>query len=243
MDYYFDSYKKVYRSSKFIGYGSEGVCYRKDNIVFKLFHDYYLDLIEERNFLKFKNINVDTYYFSKGKIFVNNKFKGLTMNFAKGKNMKEAIINEPFEKLLLATKKFESDTKIISDLNIKAYDLFFVNVLYDDVANRFNIVDCDDYLQRDTNSDKIYIENLQNLSDNLVRCIFDNRLLFHIKDSCILKELLKTSIDPINDIGMSAFLKENISPTELLCILKEEFSKLCSTEVTSVQDCLKLIKK
>lgn len=243
MDYYFDSYEKIYTTSKYIGDGSEGACYKNNNIVFKLFHDYYINLIEESNFLKFKNINVDTYYFSKGKIFINNKFKGLSMNFAPGKKMKEVIINQPFEKLLLATKKFESDTKIISDLNIKAYDLFFVNVLYDDINNRFHIVDCDNYLQNDTNSDKIYIENIQNLSDNLVRCIFDNKLLFYIKDSTLLRKMLYFDFDPINDIGMSAFLKEKVSPTELLYILKEEFSKLCSTEVTSVQDCLKLIKK
>lgn len=244
MNFNFNSYDELYKylPNKSIGEGSQGICYKKGKVVYKLFHDYYIPEKSMKEHLDFKNINVDSYYFYKGVIKINNKFSGVTMNYASGECIEKNILNQSFADLIFAAHKFEKDTKLISNLGIETYDLYFVNVLYDSINKSFNVVDCDEYCYSDKDTKKLYQENIQNLSNDIVRCLFDNRLLLYVTKSKILNSLLKIQMDPTSVFQKSVFLKEFISPSEILKILKNELSSFASKEVDNVKDCIKVLE-
>lgn len=243
MDYYFDSRDKFYLSTNYIGEGSEGVCYKKGNVVFKLFHDFYEFSTDPIELLKFKNVKIDTYYFYKGKIIINNEFKGFTMNYALGSCIDKSISKESFTNLIKAASKFQLDTKLLCDLNIQANDLFFVNILYDKINKKFNIVDCGDYKYCDTDSKILYTDTIQRLSDNLTRCLFENGAMTYIKKSKILNELMKIEFDPSSKIGVSASLNYDVTPVELLKIIKNELSNMALQDIESINESFNVLRK
>lgn len=244
MDVSFNSENDFYKSVNIkLGEGSEGVCYKHNNIVLKKFHDFYIVDKSIKKLLQFKNVESEEYYFNKGRLIINNKFSGLTMNYARGKLIEKCIIYQNFDDLISAAISYQKSTENISNKGINCYDMLFVNVLFDNISNKFKIVDTSDFYISDEDSKRIYQKNIQFLSQDIVNCMFNNILLKYINKSKKLNQIIEIENSYITLSGKIATLKEIISPVDVLKIIKLELQELCNQEINSVYDCIKKIRK
>lgn len=121
---HFDTYLK---KLQYIGQGSQGICYlrKEDNIVFKVFHDYfdYEDAgYNSEDILKFSNIKNNTFLWPKDIIKVSNIIIGYTMSYKNVKNLYQVsplLVN--LSSLEQGIIKAEKDIKLLTDEGVKLY--------------------------------------------------------------------------------------------------------------------------
>lgn len=187
--------------------GSQGVCYRIGNKVYKIFFQF-LDELEEDiieynkdEILQFDSIVNDTYIFPSNVILVGDVVVGYITDYVNAKSLDK--INPLSINLDLLEKKLESvysDIKIISDCGVRSFDVVY-NILYGRCG--FKIIDTMEYTKPDIDVGELYMINKDNFNTGIKLFLTDDYF-----DEFILcnNSLYNMYCDP--DVDMILFLKE-----------------------------------
>ena len=210
--------------------GSEGDVYYLDNkTVLKVFNeiidseDYDVDCL-----LKFSNVKNDSYYFAKLAYIINNVIAAYTMDRCNGYNLtKINPLSIKFDDLLSAYIKFEKDTKLISNIHIKGFDMMF-NFMYD--GKKFGAIDTIYYYTSDEDENDIYKSNICTFNNELAQLLVDGNFSKFIKHDHILNELY-------NMIIKNKF----VDFKQFITLFRKKLSEYCDKEIIYLDDASKAI--
>lgn len=177
---------KYLKKLNYIGEGSQGVCFIDNNIVIKIFHDYFdneTTTYQKEDILKFSNIKNNTFLWPIEVISLNNKVIGYTTEYKNAKNLYEInplTIN--LNALDRALQRVEKDLIIITDNEVCLYDVLY-NILYKD--NKIYIIDTLDYSYRKVE----YQENRYIVDLAIKLFLVDNYFDYFVKNNKLLMDM------------------------------------------------------
>ena len=209
-------------SVKPLGIGREGSCFLLDNnqVIKVLCQEY-----DSQYALQFKDIDVDSFIFSKYGILINNYINAIFMEYVKGLNLQDALpINQNILDLGEGLQKLVLDIKKISSLGILVKDFCPSNIIYSE--NSFKVIDTMCYL---------YFKNFNFEIDNLREIMnkIYNHLIFEIYNC---KQISKNLLY----LGNLELLEE---PKEYFKNLKSKIEEISDQEVITLNDMKKTLKK
>lgn len=215
---------------RLIGSGSEGDVYILNNkTVLKKFNE----IINPEDYncndlLKYSDVKNKSYYFTKLVYIVNDDVAAYTMDRCNGYNLtKINPLSIKFSDLLKAYIKFEKDTKLISNMHIKGFDMIF-NFMYD--GKKFGAIDTIHYYTSDDDENKIYESNITTFNSELALLLVDGKFDDFIKKDHILNELYKMSING-----------KLIDFIQFINLFKEKLSEYCDKKIIYLDDAKKAI--
>ena len=218
------------KNLQFIGLGSESYCYKLDkNTTFKyLCGPAYIERSKEE-ILQFKDINIPNYIFAENLVYIKEEIVGVLMKYISGENLefhkldqiKVLNLIKALDDLMLATKQ-------LSNLNIIAFDVCPVNILYS--KGRFYLIDTMDYLKVEDSSEKIFQDNMAHITFNIYQSIITAPILKFI-----------TSIPEIKDFKKDVELLTN--PSYILKVLLEELNNYFGCEIKTIKEASKKLIK
>ena len=187
--------------------GSQGICYRIGNKVYKIFLQFIDEITEDMieynkdDILQFSSIVNDTYIFPNDVIMVGDMVVGYITDYTNAKSLDKidplSINLDMFEKKL---QNVYPDIKIISDNGVHSFDVIY-NILYGKYG--FKVIDTMEYIKTDMDSIKLYRLNKNNFNTGIKLFLtddyFDEFLLFN-------DFLYSMYRDP--NVDMVLFLKE-----------------------------------
>lgn len=142
------SSNQIFSELRPISFGSICDIYKiridKEVVALKLFND--LEEQKVENYERKLNINIDSYIFPIKLVYINDKFKGYTMKFCKGKDLERRRLDLNVDEFTSSTAKLVEDTKKLSLTQYSIYDTFITNVMYD---NGFKMIDTDSYILKE----------------------------------------------------------------------------------------------
>lgn len=216
----------------FLGSGAEGTAYKMNNgYVIKILDGFDDREYTEEQYLKFSDLEVDSYYFAKQVIYVDNKIAAYIMKQCKGENLLES---NPFsiklDKLMLDYDKMDTDTKILSLNKIQGYDMIY-NFIYG--RNGFGAIDTAEYKYCNNMDDKkIYEFNIGCFQYELAQFLIDGCFDKFVSSNKDLSELYSMVIQ----YGIVIDFKE------FLVLFKNKVSEYCGKNITCLQDGKKAIR-
>ncbi len=190
---------------RYINTGSEGSCYQDKNEVLKIYEG--CSELSGDELLKFEDINIPSFVFTKKLILVKDCIRGSVMDFKKGLNLDNYInsphLITPIEEIELsilieALNLFFKDVILLNKSNISADDIYYTNILFSGL--RFYAIDTDSFTFSKANDLKAYAN-----------------ILF---DFCFSKDLLKLLNQKINYAKRKKYFLNH--PFELLDILSAD---------------------
>lgn len=216
---------------RLIGSGSEGDVYILNNkTVLKKFNE----IINPEDYncndlLKYSDVKNESYYFTKLVYIVNDDVAAYTMDRCNGYNLtKINPLSIKFNDLLKAYIKFEKDTKLISNMHIKGFDMIF-NFMYD--GKKFGAIDTIHYYTSDDDENKIYESNITTFNSELALLLVDGKFDDFIKKDHILNELYKMSING-----------KLIDISQFIDLFNKKLSEYCDKKIVYLDDAKSLIR-
>lgn len=211
--------------------GSEGDVYILNNkMVLKKFNDLVSPSDYDCNLLlKYSDIENESYYFTKNVFLVNGLIKAYTMKKCPGYNLTRINpLTISLNELLKAYTTFEKDTKSISDMHIKGYDMMF-NFMYD--GNRFGAIDTIHYYTSKEDSKNIFDSNI---------CAFNNEVALLLVDG-FFENFVKQDSN-LHELYEMAIKNKAFNLTLFITLFKERLSEYCGKEVKYLDDARKALK-
>lgn len=217
--------------------GSEGVIYYiKNSYVLKHLRDKeIMDTHGEIEYdanklIQFSDVENNSYFFNKRIIKVDNLVEAEIMKRMKGYNV---ISINPLSVHLLSLKEaidvFTCDTKKISDLGIKGYDMQ-TNYMYD--GYKFGAIDTSDYDYSTEDSEKIYKYNISFFNREIVLFLTEQYFSYFVKRNKDLKSMAK-AITTGKDYNLIEFID----------LLIKKLSEYCDKQIIYLDDANKAIKE
>lgn len=221
---HFDTYLK---KLQYIGQGSQGICYlrKEDNIVFKIFHDYfdYEDTgYNSEDILKFSNIKNNTFLWPKDIIKVSNTIIGYTMPYKNVKNLYQVsplLVN--LSSLEQGIIKAEKDIKLLTDEEVKLYDVRY-NILYSN--KKIYIIDTLDYSYRRVT----YEENRMPLDQEIMLFLVDNYFDDFVQSDKLLNNM---------------YMEYEVRGVDFLRVFRKKLSEYMDKDITKLNEVKTLVKK
>lgn len=227
-----------YEYFKKIGIGSQGICYLdvKSNKVYKIFHQFDDEFTKEcedfcvnytkEEILRFSHIQNDTFVWASNVIIVGEEIIGYISEFIEGKTLyttNPLLIN--LDEFAKGVKKVDNDIKIISNNNVKTYDVMY-NTIYG--KDGIFIKDYDEYCYSDMDSNKLYEINTDNFNLEIMYFLIDNYFDEFISKNKTLKEMYKS---------------KGININEFICLFKTHLSETLDKEIIYLKDAKKCLNK
>lgn len=186
---------KLISGKKSIDSGSEGDVYILNNkTVLKKFNeiinpeDYDCD-----DLLKYSDVENDSYYFAKKAFIIDGVVKAYTMDRCNGYNLtKINPLTIRFDDLSNAYHVFLKDTKLVSNMHIKGFDMMF-NFMYD--GKKFGAIDTIYYYTSDEDEKNIYESNISTFNNELALLLIDGKFDNFVKQDHVLNELYNMIIN------------------------------------------------
>ena len=221
---HFDTYL---RGLKYLGQGCQGVCYlnTRNNTVYKVFNDYFdeEDAGYTKDFLlRFSDIKNSTFIWPNAVIIVAGTIVGYTMPYVKAKNLCDINpLQVNLDKLEEATIRAEKDIKLLTDSNVKLYDVRY-NILYNN--GKMYVIDTLDY----NNSKTTYIENRRPVDDELMLFLVDNYFDYFVE----------------NDKLLNAMYREyGVRGVDFLKVFRSKLSEYAGKDITKLSEVKHLVRK
>lgn len=223
--------KKLKRKGKEIGFGSEGDVYdMHDGTILKVICEYEDESYCANNMLKFSDVENNSYYFAKKVYMVDEYVRAYISKKCPGYNLSAldpAFLN--INSLLDSYDYFYDDTKLLSNMKIKAIDVMY-NTLYD--GKRFGAIDTLWYEKSTLDKDEIMNNNISEFNLELAYLLIDSRYEVFVNQYPELKELYK-AIQQLETVDMKAFIK----------LLISKLSEYCDKEIIYLKDAKKAVRK
>lgn len=244
-DLYFDSPKnlKIFLENKqLLGEGTEGVCYKVDDLSVKI----YKNLLEDykipnrlHSYLKFKDLDIPCFTFIKNGVYIkenaNDYMIGTICKYVDGDVLTyDALSYVPFDDMISAFKKMMPSVKILSENQIMVDDIFLSNIIYKN--KKFEFIDTANYTNNwYEEAYWLYKRNLSEITREIMIGITNNY------KSRIIDDFL-TKINGDFDYKIDPELLT--SPIYLLEGLKKSLEDFCECEIKTFKDCEeKILKK
>lgn len=218
-----------------VGSGSQGTVYynRKNNKVFKIFHQFFEEYDEEyyvrytkEEFLKFSKIVNDTYKWPIDVVMVGDEVVGYVNDYIIGRSLYEInplVVN--LDNLSLALNKVVRDVKTISDNGVLSYDVMY-NIMYGN--NGLFVIDHDEYSYSDMDSNMLYLQNAKNFNDGIVSFLVDNYF-----DEFVL------SFSDLNQL----YTGREINTCEFLRLFRKHLSEYVGENILTLSDASSCLNK
>ncbi len=135
--------ESYFKSLHYLNSGSQGECYIDKNkkMVYKLL--FYYEGLTKEELLRFSYIKNKTFIWPTEEIMVGQRIVGYIMPYRKAKNLYDLNpMSINLNDLEAAITKVYTDIQLITDNNVKAYDIMY-NILYS--RKKFSIIDTADY--------------------------------------------------------------------------------------------------
>ena len=203
--------------------GTEGAIYPyKKGYVLKHLRDEELELISGNikedymveKIIQFSNVENDSYYFTKSVIVIEKLVEAVIMKRCPGFNL---ITIDPLSiniiNLIEAIKKFNIDTKIVSNLSIQGYDMLY-NFMYD--GKNFGAIDTIHYFYSDKDLNSIYRSNIVSFNTAVVYALTKRYFSVFINENNYLKNNFR-SITTGEDLNIINFIEEFIRKLSEYC--------------------------
>lgn len=229
----FDDKSKLYeflKNSKHIGDGSQGICYLKNQLVYKIFYNYsdededFVSGYDESELLRFKNIDNKMFVWPQEIIRIEDKIVGYISKYKKANNLyKINPLLVDLNKLRKSIIESQREIKIISEYGVKTYDMMY-NILYGD---RLYSIDTDEFSYSDIDTQDLQNRNIKNFEYELFLFLIDNYFENIVLDNKELKEIYEIKKDIIL----------------FLDIFKKRISELAGKEVNKLEDVKKYIRR
>ena len=208
------------KNLKFIGQGSEGICYLnpRENKVYKIYHQFYDELeegfsedehinYEDKELMKFSNIKNNTFIFPTETIKIGNETIGYKLPYIKAKNLyKQNPLSINLSEFEYAIKEAYKQIEEISEYKVLTYDMMF-NILYN---GSFYIIDHSEYTFSNKNSIDLFKQNRKN---------FDKEIYYFLTEGLFDEYVSK------NKNLNQAYSKKEITSLEYLKLLRFELTK------------------
>lgn len=187
--------------------GSQGICYRIGNRVYKIFLQFIDEIAEDMieynkdDILQFSSIVNNTYIFPNDVIMVGDMVVGYITDYANAKSLDK--IDPLSVNLDMFEKKLEDvypDIKIISDNGVRSFDVVY-NILYG--KHGFRVIDTMEYTKTDMDSMELYRLNKKNFNTGIKLFLTDDYF-----DELLLCNDLLYSMYCDSGVDMVLFLKE-----------------------------------
>ncbi len=217
--------------------GSDGVIYFiKNGYVLKhlrdknIMSDFGEKIHDANKLIQFSDIENNSYFFAKSIIMIDKLVEAEIMKRCKGYN----VINiNPLSVNLLILKEtiniFTEDTKAISNLNIKGYDMS-TNFMYD--GHKFGAIDTLYYDRSDEDTNEIYKYNISFFNKEMVLFLTEQYFSYFVKRNKDLKSISKSII-----------LGKEFNLIEFIDLLIKKLSEYCDREIIYLEDAKKAIKE
>lgn len=230
---------------KKLGVGMEGTCYKKGNNSYKLYNRIYRDTYDtstaQRRLMRFKDIQIDNFYFIRNLIFIRENIVGSVSQYAKGSNCYQIeLYKKNLDNLINALNILKKNVMELSKNYIYIDDLWLENILYDN--REFKFIDTSDYYLR---------EDSKNSNDKYD----DVNAIYRKNMTVIMKVLFKdiTSYNSFLDNFIFAYLTEigseykdylidtdlMIDPDTTIIGIRNLIQEDIGREITSFSNCRK----
>lgn len=212
---------------KFIGQGSQGMCFLResDKKVIKIFNEYFDN--EECGYsadflLRFSGIKNGTFLWPKDVIYINGEVVGYTSSYRKANNLCDINpLSVNLDSLEKAVNRTEKDVKIVTDSGVKLYDVRY-NILY--ARGRMYVIDTLEYSDRCVS----FRENMKNIDEEVMLFLVDNFFNDFVNNDKLLKEMYMGK-----DVSSVLFLKE----------FRKKLSEYIGKEINKLDACKKIVKR
>lgn len=177
----------------------------------------------EEQLLRFSDIDVDSYYFGKSVIYVDDDLRCLIMKKCKGFVLNYIDpLSVKISSLLTASSKFSKDTLSISEKHILGYDMQS-NFMYD--GNRFGAIDTIHYDFSDMNEDKIFKSNIKYFNDEVAGFLVDLYFERFVKQD-----------NKLNEAYIAVKNGELTNLNQFILLLEKKLSEHCDKKIIYLSD-------
>lgn len=209
----------------FLDSGSQGVCYKIGNKVYKIFLQFveeeYDDVIvySKEDILRFSSVNNSTYIFPTDVIMVGDIIVGYVTDYVDAKSLYKTnplmVDLDRFEKSI---EKAMEDIRIISNSGILTFDVAY-NILYGKCG--FNVIDTLEYTRSDIDSERLYLENLKRYNFEIRLFLIDGYFDKFINNSKILYDM---------------YCDEHVDMIQFLGEFRKRLSEVEGCEISNLMD-------
>lgn len=194
-------------NSCFLDHGSQGVCYKKGNKVYKIFHQF-IDMDEDdfivygsEDILKFSSIVNNTYIFPNDIIYVGDTVVGYITDYVDARNLDSLNpLSVDLDQFELDLKRVYVDIEIISNCGVRSFDVLY-NIMYGDGG--FKIIDTYEYSKSLIGKKQLLGINRYNFNVGVQLFLIDGFFDDFVSSSLFLKVLYEDS-----SVDVIMFLKE-----------------------------------
>ncbi|MBQ2873416.1 MAG: hypothetical protein IJE89_05405 [Bacilli bacterium] len=230
---------------KKLGVGMEGTCYKKGKNSYKLYNRTYRDIYDSRQeqvrLLKFRDIQIDNFYFIRSLIFIRENIVGSVSSYADGVNCSDAkLYKRNLDNLINALNILKGNVIELSKNYIYIDDLWLENILYDN--REFIFIDTSDYYLREDSkkpNDKsddvsdIYRKNMTIIMKLLFKAITSYNSLIDNFIFAYLTEIDNEYKDYLVDTDLM------IDPDTTIIGIRNAIQEGIGREITSFSNCRK----
>lgn len=232
MDLHFQSEEHLnsfVKNLKFIGFGSEGCCYKiNKNVVFKHLCGPSYEEKSKEEILQFKDIKIPNYIFVQNIGYLNGAIVGVLMRYVSGKCVDDGLFRVPISNLIKAFDDLVNATRKLSNYGISVFDACPINMLYNN--SRFYLIDTMDYIKKDIDSDQVFKDNMISIIKQMESSIIPFEILNFISSIPEIKEFRKDDDLLIN-------------PSYILKVLLRELNSYLGCEIKTLEEASKKLVK
>lgn len=211
----------------YLGQGCQGICYLdiSTNTVIKVFNDYFANEnagYAEEYLLRFSSIRNTTFIWPNNVIKVGSEIVGYTMPYKKAKNLcniNPLLVN--LDRLEEAIIKAEKDVKLITDNNVKLYDVRY-NILY--IKGKIYIIDTLDYSYRRVS----FRENKMGIDEEIMLFLVDNYFDDFVQNDRILSAM---------------YMEYAVNSLDFLRQFRNKLNMYLGKNITRLNEAKKLVRK
>lgn len=226
MEFVSKKHLKYYlKNLKFLGEGSQGICFIDRNKVIKIFHSFFDGEdcgFNKEEILGFSHIKNNTYIWPDEVITINNQIIGYTQEYKKAKNLCKfdplTVNLNSLEKAILVAEK---DILKISKASVCIYDMIY-NVLYNN--HKLFVIDTLEYANREVD----YLKNRMNLDIEIKMFLVDNYFDYFVNSNKDLKEMYNE-----NEVESIEFMK----------VFRTKLSEYYGKEIKKLDEAKSLVRK
>ena len=221
---HFNAYLK---NIKYLGQGCQGICYldTSTNTVIKVFNDYFDNEstgYTEDYLLRFSNIRNTTFIWPNNVIKVGTEIVGYTMPYKKAKNLCDInplLVN--LDRLEESIIKAEKDVKLLTDNNVKLYDVRY-NILY--IKGKIYIIDTLDYSYRKVS----FRENKMPIDEEIMLFLVDNYFDDFVQNDRMLSAM---------------YMEYEVNSLDFLRLFRNKLSTYIGKDITRLSEAKQLVRK
>lgn len=211
-------------------YGSNSDIYVLNNDLLKIFT--YFSLISEYyNIEKISKLNINNVSLPKKMIYIDERFSGYSMGYMKGIILPRVNENTKYNHFITNLDEIEETINTFSDNKIEMRDLNCFNILYDEINNKFNIVDIDCYKEnRFLSIEEILKDNLFYFENTLLNSICTRNTIESTKLYNSLKDIIRNGIE------------NNLTMVNIFVDIKIYLENYKDREINTIKDIRKVLK-